>query len=153
MSQRFQLPDGQALKATLAMIYGEEPEVSEQLHEDVTSTHVATYVDADNNHAAYCFCDMSAAASLACALSLVPVPTAQDMIDQAALSEIAQENLYEVMNIFSSLFMNDDSDHLRLATVNPLLEANDISATDMRISAYQLSNIKYPTGCISFACA
>ena len=39
------------------------------------------------------------------------------MVEDNELSAMATDNLYEVMNILSSLLMNDKSEHLKLSKV------------------------------------
>jgi hypothetical protein len=134
----------------MTMIYGEEPELQATDSEAVEPAYIAVYVDEAGKVVAQCICDIGATASLACALSLIPIPTAQEMIQTRSLSPIAEENLHEVMNIFSSLFMNDKSEHLTLGGVYTETQdpARPIAGT--QTIGFAISGVKYPKGQILF---
>lgn len=62
------------------------------------------------------------------ALSMIPVGSAKDMINDKSISDTVQSNFYEVMNICSKLMMSDSSSHLRLTEVVAPGEARDLIA-------------------------
>ena len=144
------VPGEETLSNSLQMIFGEEPDLLVVNPDALVPSHVASYVDSESNVVACCLCDIAAASSLACALSLIPIPISKEMISQKTLTEIANDNLYEVMNIFSSLFMNDTTDHLRLRSVNPDVVAGAAHFEGMESIAFQIAGTKYPGGQIAF---
>ena len=151
MSDTYVLPNDLSLKGSLSMIYGQDPEILEDQAADFEPSHVANYANADGVVVAACLCDLSGAASLSCALSLIPVPTAEDLIQEGALSEIATENLNEVMNIFSALLMDDHSGHLRLHELQVAAPgAHDGMAEAMRAAHFRIGNVRYPEARVSF---
>ncbi len=108
------------LRDMLEMIVGPSAGAKGAENFDVAEiSHTAIYIDKENNPVASCSCDMKAAAALGCSLSMIPPAGAEGMVDDGELSANAKDNLYEVMNMFSSLMMDDKSSHLKLAEVNP----------------------------------
>ena len=142
--------DDERLKETLTMIFGLEPEITSSDLDADSASHVAIYVNAEGETVATCYCDMMAAGSLACALSLIPPGLCDEMIADGTLTEVAEENLREVMNMFSSLFMNDQSDHLKLSHVVKMSDGvAEIVETSER-SALSVDSGKYKSGRIAF---
>ena len=146
----YRLPDAAALTTMLAMMF--DPDANAEQHEApeaFDASYVALFKDASDNVVAQCACDLELAASVGCALSMIPPNTAADMAKSGALTEMAEGNLYEVMNMFSSLFMDDNSDHLRLTQVLP---AKDAPALDGDVTAvsFTLTGGKYAGGKLSF---
>ncbi|MFK7887644.1 MAG: hypothetical protein AB8G16_12360 [Gammaproteobacteria bacterium] len=145
----YRIPDAAALKAMIGMIIDNDTQAELKDGDSMDASHVAIFNDADGNIAALCACDLSLAASVGCALSLIPPPTAADMAKSGALNEMAEGNLYEVMNMFSSLFMDDKSSHLKLTSVVPAGEAPTLEG-DPRTALFSLSGGKYAGGMVSF---
>ena len=79
--------------------------------------YVAIYINREDEVVATCACALPTAASLGCALSMIPPGGAKGMVEDNEVSKMATDNFYEVMNIFSSLLMNDKSSHLKLTEV------------------------------------
>ncbi|XOV83179.1 MAG: hypothetical protein ACFHXK_20295 [bacterium] len=150
MSERFVMPDEKSLAACLTMIYGEEPELHVIKPEILQPDYIANYIDAADKRVAQCISDMSATVSLACALSLIPIPTAQEMIQTKTLTPIAEENFHEVMNIFSSLFMNDKTDHLTLHQIHRDKEGAKGQLAGNQSIGYEIAGVKYPQGRLLF---
>lgn len=82
-------------------------------------SHTAIYIDAAGDTVATCSVALPTAAALGCSLSMIPPGGAECMVEDNELSEMATDNLYEVMNILSSLLMSDSTSHLKLAKVEP----------------------------------
>jgi len=101
----------------LAMVVGEGATSSPSGGDSLQTSHHAMFSDRDDVPVATCSCNLIAAANLGCALSMIPPGGAEAMIEDKELTERANANLYEVMNIFSSLLMNERSSHLRLVEV------------------------------------
>lgn len=110
-------PTAAGLDNMLTMVVGEDAESSPSSKTAIEASHHALFKDGDDVVVATCSCNIEAAAGLSCALSMIPPGGAEDMIDEKELTETAKANYYEVMNIFSSLFMDDRSAHLRLTEI------------------------------------
>ena len=111
-------PEAKKLSEMLSMILGVHAvaKVATAL-EGPDLDYVASYVNREDEVVATCSCALSTAASLGCALSMIPPGGAKSMVEENDVSKMATDNFYEVMNIFSSLFMNDRSAHLKLNDV------------------------------------
>ncbi|MFK7995645.1 MAG: hypothetical protein AB8B87_16025 [Granulosicoccus sp.] len=82
-------------------------------------SHTAIYIDHEGEAVATCAVGLPTAAALGCSLSMIPPGGAEGMVEDNELSEMATDNLYEVMNILSSLLMSDSTSHLKLSKVVP----------------------------------
>lgn len=146
---KYLLPTAQSIQSVLTMIYGEEIAVEESSEMDlVTASHVGIFEAGDGSVVGLCHCDLNSAASLSCALSLIPPGVAQEMIKDKSISDMAALNLNEVMNMFSSLYMDDNTDHLRFTELKPIADAPD-PALSRRID-FTLPDAKYPGGLVTF---
>lgn len=117
---KFKQPEKNQLVEMLSMILGADASAKEsKAIDDGSIAFTAMYVDDEGANAATCACSLSTAAALGCALSMIPPGGAEGMVEDKELTTTASENFYEVMNIFSSLLMNDKSAHLKLASVSP----------------------------------
>ena len=136
----FLTPDKAGLDRMLGMVVGEDAAAEPRADEAIEESHHALFIDREDKLVAICSCDMHAAAALGCALSMIPVGGAEDMVDEKELTGMAMSNLGEVMNIFSSLYMNDGSGHLRLKSVEngpaPALEGSTAVAFDLDLDRY-----------------
>jgi hypothetical protein len=84
-----------------------------------TPGSVAVYVDDMLRITGVIACDLPLSAYAAAALGLVPAKTAQAAVDSGGLTEMLSDNLYEVLNIASSMFNTPGADHLRLHALHP----------------------------------
>lgn len=135
----------------IAMIIDEDTTAA--MHEEpaaIDASYVALFKDASDQVVAQCACDLSLAASVGCALSMIPPNTATDMAKSGQLTDMAVNNLYEVMNMFSSLFMDDASDHLKLTEVLPAADAPALDG-EPRVATFTLSGGKYSGGELLFS--
>lgn len=89
--------------------------------------YVALYVDDDDDLAALCYCDIEFAFGAGGALSMLPVDLVNEEKKSGELTDMMQGNLYEVMNILSSQFMDETTSHLRLSE---LKKADDMDGVD-----------------------
>lgn len=80
---------------------------------------VAVYVDDTLRVRAVIACDLSFSAYAGAAIGLVPLTGADADREAGALSEGLRDNLYEVLNIASSLFNVPDAPHVRLYELHP----------------------------------
>ena len=143
----YKTPDTAELVSMMDMMLGAETKaaVADSV-DDSSHSHTAEYVNSDGECVATCRCTLPTAAALGCALSMIPPGGAEGMVEDKALTQMATENLYEVMNIFSSLMMSDKSSHLKLTVVN---EGND-SALGGEAFAFTIDLGKYGPGYLLF---
>lgn len=80
-------------------------------------SHTAVYINQDGDAVATCAVALPTAAALGCSLSMIPPGGAECMVEDNELSGMATDNLYEVMNILSSLLMCNNTSHLKLSKV------------------------------------
>jgi len=148
----YKLPDENDIKNTLGMILGEEVGFEEQdLFSNDEASYVALYQNSEASNVALCYCDWPLAAGLGAALSMISPDVAEEMAADRKLTASAEANLYEVMNIISSLYMNDTTKHLKLTEVLPT-SSNGIPKLDGEVLTlgYELSIGKYGKGSIAF---
>lgn len=125
MSTNFQKPEVTQLVEMMDMMLGASTKATISDSFDAsTANYTAVYVNKEGNTVATCRVALPTAAALGCALSMIPPGAAESMVEDKELTQTATENLYEVMNMFSSLLMNDKSSHLKLVGVSA---ANDDS--------------------------
>ena len=84
-----------------------------------TPTTVAVYVDDQLRISAVMVLDIELSAYSAAAIGLIPVAGADECIEEGELTDVLKENLFEVLNIASSMFNMPNHDHLRLHEVHP----------------------------------
>lgn len=114
----YQTPAANKVAEMLAMVLGVEATAKEGSAPDAASLdHVAIFLNREDEFVASCSCSLTTAAALGCALSMIPPGGAEAMVEDGVLTATASENFYEMMNICSSLLMNDKSAHLRLVEV------------------------------------
>ena len=147
----YKLPNPGELNESLEMILGESAKIAECDALGANSaSHAAEFKNRQDEVVAYCLCDLPIAAGLGAALSMVPPGAAEDMVEEGTLTEMAAANLYEVMNIFSALYMDDSTAHLKLTAV---AAAND---TDVSLEGetheitYNLDAGRYGQGKVRF---
>lgn len=80
---------------------------------------VATYVDDELFVTGVICCDLPLSAWAGAAIGLIPMADAKAAILDGRLTESISENLYEVLNIASSMFNVDGATHVRLHSMHP----------------------------------
>lgn len=144
----YQKPDAKQFSDMLQMFVGPAAVASDAgAAASSEFSHTAVYINGDGDVVATCSVGLPTAAALGCSLSMIPPGGAECMVEDNELSDMATDNLYEVMNILSSLLMSDKTAHLKLQKVEP--------GTDARISsegenAYSLDLGAYGKGEIVF---
>ena len=118
------IPNSEAVADLLAMIFGEDIDVSEASAGDISDHHIATFLNPEDQLVAISACDIDFVAYSGAALSMIPKGVASDMIKEGQVNDMVKANFYEVMNICSKLMLSDNSPHLRLVDV---LEPGDPS--------------------------
>ncbi len=84
-----------------------------------TAASVAVYVDDSLRISALIACDLPLSSYMGAAIGLVPPGGAQAAVDDGRLTDVLEENLYEVLNIAASMFNVEGADHLRLHALHP----------------------------------
>ncbi len=148
----YKLPEENGLKEMLDMIIGDDAALTPAdpcAAEDLS--FFARYVDPDGALVAACVADFPSAVALGASLSMIGAGGIDDMLADKKLSETANDNFYEVMNMFSSLFMDDATSHLKLTTVDDASEAlGEISLPDCERRDYSVEAGRYGSGNVAF---
>lgn len=146
----YQTPEAVKVADMLTMVLGVEAAATPGTAADAaTLSYVATYVNREDELVASCSCSLPTAAALGCALSMIPPGGAEAMVEDGGLTATATENFYEMMNIFSSLLMNDKTAHLRLQEV--VVDADKrLQGDGLKEAAFDLVLGSYGKGCVVF---
>lgn len=145
---KFKLPTDDEIKAIIEMI-AQSCTVTPGNQGDYK--FAAQFVDDDGNLAGVCLSDFPASAAMGSALSMIPPAAAEEMCNDNELTEMADANLYEIMNMFSTLFMSDRTPHLKLTVVKPIDEAEFVAASsDFESSDHAVTVGGYAEGQVSF---
>lgn len=118
----YTLPNAAATAKTLEMLFGGNVPVTPAKPIDTkpaAGNLIATYIADDGKVVAAAVCDIPFAANAGCALSMLPAAAAKDAIKTRKLEQTMLDNLYEVMNILSTLLMNEHTPHLKLGILYP----------------------------------
>lgn len=147
----YKLPNPSELNQSLEMILGEPAKIAECDALGANSaSHAAEFRNRQDEVVAYCLCDLPLAAGLGAALSMVPPGAAEDMIEEGALTEMATANLYEVMNIFSALYMDDSTSHLKLCSVDAANDTDVSLEGETHEITFNLDTGRYGKGKVRF---
>lgn len=117
-------------------------------------TVVASYKDLEGNVSYAIECDMHVAASLGAALTRIPAGAAKEAAAKGEIPENIGENLYEVLNICSTLFADFDGNRILLDKViypgqaDPEIEEKLKGQACLMQMNYELE--RYQEGKISF---
>lgn len=127
MSTKYILPTDHEANAVLAMLYGDNFDIKTSNEDTVTEggSWVGLFIDADNQPVAGCVCDVPFAAYAGSALTMLPPGGAEDAVETGEISEMMKDNLNEVMNICSRMFMSDNTPHLKLDLVYKYEDLSD----------------------------
>lgn len=136
---KFKLPSDEEVASILSMIT-QSCDVSDG---DATDyAFAAEFVDSEGSVVSLCLSDLPLSAAMGAALSMIPPAAAEEMVSDGELTEMAEANLYEVMNMFSTLFMSDRTPHLKLTEVMPLADCTHLDAS----STFETSNFSVDVG-------
>ena len=116
------LPNVKAMTKTVAMLFGDDVKVAAGKPLDTkpgSGNLIAMYVDDADKPVAAVLCDIPFAAYAGCALSMLPAGAAKDAIKTKKLEQTMLDNLYEIMNIVSTMLMDEHTPHLKLTTLYP----------------------------------
>jgi hypothetical protein len=83
---------------------------------------VAVYGGNDGKIVGVCVCDLAFAAYASAALCLIPTATAKESISSRKLDPLRAENLREIMNVCSQLFVAPESGRITLQSVTSVAQ-------------------------------
>ncbi len=145
------LPDAARLSEIVPMLFSEGCDVAEAagLSEE-EKQYVAVYLDDDDDLAALCYCDTGFAFGAGGALSMLPVDLVNEEKQSGELTEMMYGNLYEVMNILSSQFMDETTSHLRLAELKKAEDLDDVANGNVNTATFDVHIKGYGHGKLGF---
>ena len=111
------LPNAKEMRDLLEMLMGRQVEVNpdyEIIKPDEDYAAVAFFNDAMGTVCAAVTMDFAACAYAGAALQLIPAAGAEDCIKDMVLEDNYIENVYEVLNVFSSLFNKEGAPHVTI---------------------------------------
>lgn len=116
MSQKI---DPETIEKMLGGLLGREVMVSEKPASKPADMKIAGfYRNGEGQPVAACLADIPAAAFSGSALSLIPAAAARDYVKAGEIDdEDVRDNFYEVLNVCSRLFSDDDAHRVTLDTV------------------------------------
>ncbi len=145
------MPDEEKLGKIVPILFSEgcnvaaAPELS-----DGEKEYVAVFVDDDDDLAALCYCDTGFAFGAGGALSMLPVDLVNEEKQAGELTELMRGNLYEVMNILSSQFMDETTSHLRLAELKKAADLDELGDDNVSIATLEVDMKVYGQGILGF---
>jgi len=152
---RFVLPEGYQLRHHFEMLFGNGVAVHAGDKLGADAPFCGIYRDDAKAPVGLCLCDMSFAAYAGAALSMMMPGDAKLAAQKGPLPEVMRANLYEVMNILSSLLMNEHTPHLKLVELcsPPALDASikAIAKNPEAHMSFKVELPRYGAGQITFA--
>ena len=152
---RFVLPEAYQLRLHFERLFGHGVAVHAGERLGADAPFCGVYRDAVQAPVGLCLCDMAFAAYAGAALSMMMPNDAKAAAQKSALPEVMRANLYEVMNILSSMLMNAHTPHLRLVEMGSLttLDAGIKTIADQPEAHvnFKVDLPRYGTGRITFA--
>ena len=107
-----------------------------------TTNWVAVYGGNTGKTTGVCVCDLAFAANAAAALCLIPPATAKESISSRKLDPLLAENLREIMNVCSQLFVASESGRITLQSVTSAAQCNSEEAKKMASAPSQKCGMK-----------
>ncbi len=115
MATAFNIPNEIELKSYLMMLFdGAGIGPGQAIDGNTSGAIMGAFIDDNDVPVATCVCDIEFAAFAGCSMTMLPPGAAEDAVKDKKLEPMMLDNFQEVMNIFSRLFMNDKTPHLRL---------------------------------------
>jgi hypothetical protein len=134
------LPDPKAVRDLLLDLLGRNVEVATADPYGATGNEQATfgvYVDDKMHTLAVVTADLELSAFMGAAIGLVPVGGAEVAIEDRKLSQMLEENLYEVLNICASLLNAEGRPHVKL---HAIYAPGTLPPNDVPVYAQALGN-------------
>jgi hypothetical protein len=149
------LPDAVQLRKHLEMLFGDGVGVHPAKALSGDAPFCGVYRDKDEQPVGVCLADAAFAAYAGAALSMMMPGDAKEAAQKGALPDTMQANLYELMNIMSSLLMSERSPHLRMREMSTALTADPavkaIAAQPASQVAFTVDIPRYGSGRIALA--
>ena len=151
----YSVPVDLDVKHMLSMLFdgldvkaGEAPDMASPL------IHFGVYIDDTDNPVALVASDLSFAVYSSCAMTMVPAPVAEEAIKSGVLEDMMQDNLGEVMNIISRLFMLGSTPHLKFTKTYSVTDLPEAAAQIIgnagKQAWFEVTVPRYGTGVIGF---
>lgn len=156
MATSFNIPNEIELKSYLMMLFdGAGIGPGQAIDANTQGAIVGAFIDDDDRPVAACIADIEFAAFAGCSMTMLPPGAAEDAVKDKKLEPMMLDNFSEVMNIFSRLFMNDKTPHLRLQKCYAASEAPEafvaIANNAEDRSSMEIDIPRYGKGNVSFA--
>ncbi len=115
MATDYLLPKSKDITAAFGMLYGNDIDVSDAEPKPLSENRLyGLFVNSEGAPVAATMCDAQFAAFAGSALMMLPPGAAEEAAETGDLTPVMEENVYEILNICSRLFMGDDTPHLKL---------------------------------------
>jgi len=115
MSTNYILPKSKDLLNSFGMLYGNNLDVTESSAKPLSENKVyGLFVDPEGKPVAATMCDAPFAAFAGSALMMLPPGGAEDAAESGDLTPAMEDNVHELINICSRMFMGDNTPHLKL---------------------------------------
>lgn len=117
--------------------------------------YVGTFVDDEAKLVAVCVMDLNLAAKMAAAITMFPPGAAEDAIDDGHVDEGLRDNLHEIMNICSRLYLTNTTPHLKhdkvvqVKDVEPDVKAFIENRAELAMHSISVDLTKYGKGVAS----
>jgi hypothetical protein len=117
-----ELPQPKAVRDLLLDLFGRDVDVTVSdawapMPKDMAAA--AEFVDDRMTLRAIALLDLSMAVYAGAAIGLIPAAGAQDMVEERMPTEMVEDNLYEVLNVLTSVFNTASSAHVKIAAMQP----------------------------------
>ena len=115
MATDYILPKSKDLTATFGMLYGNNIDVAKADAKPLSENNVyGVFIDQEGAPVAATMCDAPFAAFSGSAMMMLPPGAAEESAETGELTQPMKENVHELINICSRLFMSDHTPHLKL---------------------------------------
>ncbi len=110
----FHIPDEVEVRGMMGLLFeGLTVEPGTPVSGEGAGNIAGTYIDSDDKLAAICVCDIEFASYAGSSLTMLPKGVAEDIVLSKEPTEPLLDNLAEVLNIISRLFIRENTPHLR----------------------------------------
>lgn len=152
------VPEPAQVRETLQMMVGRSVTVADAgwaPPEGADPVAIASFIDDADVLRAVAWVDLSGAAALGAAMSMLPTARLQEMLATGELDEEVYENLHETFNIASALLNTETSVHLRIRELERpdtgiCEDVLDLLADPRAAGYYHLEVEEYGSGTMSF---
>ena len=155
MATAFNIPNEIELKSYLVMLFdGSGIRPGKAIDGKTPGAIMGAFIDDNDVPVAVCVCDIEFAAFSGCSMTMLPPSAAEDAVRDKNLEPMMRDNFNEVMNIFTRLFMNEKTPHLRLDKCYEVAEAPEafvsIASLTGDRSNMEIDIPRYGKGNVSF---